>query len=86
MKELLATLALAKEQAEMLAMRDDVKNGKKLECVTPSREELVLKFMLALAANPSWHDPGLIHALAEELVDAYLTNVLKLPEIESVKS
>lgn len=66
-------------------MQDDVKNGKNLECVTPSREELVLKFMLVLAANPSWHEPSLIHALAEELVDAYLNNVLKLPEIEPLK-
>ena len=84
MEELLATLALAKKQAEKLAIQDDGKNGQ-LDWMPPSREELVLKFMLALAANPSWHEPGLIHALAEELVDVYLTNALKLPEIEAGK-
>jgi hypothetical protein len=40
--------------------------------MAPTRQELVLMFMLALSANPSWHEAGLIHALAEELTDAYL--------------
>jgi len=29
-------------------------------------------FMLALAANPSWHEASVVHTLAEELADAYL--------------
>lgn len=37
-----------------------------------TRPELVLMFMLALAANSSWNNPELILGLAEDLADAYL--------------
>jgi hypothetical protein len=41
----------------------------------PTRQELVLKFMLALAANASWHDSELILGLAGDLADAYLASL-----------
>jgi len=40
-----------------------------------TRQELVLDFMLALAANPSWHDAELILGLAQELADVYLKSL-----------
>jgi len=86
MKVVLAALALAKEQAEKLAMQDDVKNEQQLEWTPPARQELILDFMVALAANSSWHNPELILGLAEDLADAYLTNAMKLPEIGPLKS
>ena len=41
----------------------------------PTRQELVLKFMLALAANSSWNNPELVLGLAEDLADAYIKSL-----------
>lgn len=40
-----------------------------------TRQELILSFMLALAANPSWHNPELILGCAEDLADAYIKSL-----------
>jgi hypothetical protein len=45
----------------------------------PTREELILQFMLALAssvkASPRWHDPMIMAHDAAVLADAYLDQI-----------
>lgn len=41
----------------------------------PTRQELVLSFMLALAGNSTWHDPEIILNAAQELADEYLKSL-----------
>lgn len=40
--------------------------------MTCTRKELILMFMMALAANSTWHSPEVILQQAEDLADQYL--------------